>query len=274
MNMEKFSVLMSVYAREKAEFLREALDSVFNQTLAPNEVVLVKDGPLTEELETVIRDFAARYNSLQIVALPQNVGLGAALNEGLRHCSYELVARMDSDDISKPFRFENQVQFMTKYPQVAIVGSWIDEFYDTIDNVVAQRRVPATTEELYIFAKARCPFNHPTVMFRKSCVERVGGYQPFYLFEDYYLWVRMIQARFQLQNIQQSLVYFRTSPQVAARRGGWKYAKSEIRLQRQFLRLGFIEPITYCRNLMIRLTVRLIPNRLRTLVYQKLLRKG
>ena len=264
---------MSVYVREKAEYLREALASVFNQTLVPTEVVLVKDGPLTDELESVIRDFAERYHSLKVVDLPQNVGLGAALNEGLKHCSCELVARMDSDDISKPFRFETQVKFMTQCPQVAIVGSWIDEFYGTTDNVIAQRRLPESTQELYQFAKTRCPFNHPTVMFRKPCVENVGGYQSFYLFEDYYLWARMILAKCQLHNIQQSLLYFRSSPQVAARRGGWKYAKSEVRLQWKFLRMGLIGPFTFCKNIIIRITVRIMPNKLRTLVYQKLLRK-
>lgn len=273
METPQFSVLMPVYAREKAEYLREALNSVFNQTLVPTEVVLIKDGPLTEPLETVIRDFTGRYDSLKIVALPQNVGLGAALNEGLRHCSHELVARMDSDDICKPMRFEKQVQYLMQHPQIAIVGSWIDEFYGTTDNVVAQRRLPESTQELYEYAKKRNPLNHPTVMFRKSYVECVGGYQPFYLFEDYYLWARMILAKCQLHNIQQSLLYFRSSPQVAARRGGWKYVRSEVKLQWKFLRMGLIGPFTFCKNLIIRTTVRLMPNKLRTFVYRTMLRR-
>ena len=271
--MEPFSVLISVYCREKATHLNDALLSIWEQTLTPTEVVLVKDGPLTDELEQVINDFKNRYNAIRIVALPQNVGLGAALNEGLKHCSYELVARMDSDDICKPIRFEKQVQYLMQHPQIAIVGSWIDEFYGTTDNVIAQRRLPETTKELYQYAKSRCPFNHPTVMFRKSLVEQVGGYQPFYLFEDYYLWARMIQAQYQLHNMQDSLLFFRSSPQVAARRGGWKYAKSEIRLQREFLRMRLIGPFTFCKNLAIRTTVRLMPNKLRTFIYRKLLRK-
>ena len=119
--MEPFSVLISVYCREKATHLNDALLSIWEQTLTPTEVVLVKDGPLTDELEQVINDFKNRYNAIRIVALPQNVGLGAALNEGLKHCSYELVARMDSDDICKPIRFEKQVQYLMQHPQIDII---------------------------------------------------------------------------------------------------------------------------------------------------------
>lgn len=271
--MEKFSVLMSVYAREKAEYLREALNSVFNQTLVPTEVVLVKDGPLTEPLETVIRDFTGRYDSLKIVALPQNVGLGAALNEGLRHCSHELVARMDSDDICVHSRFEQQMTCFQSCPKYDIVGGWIDEFTDTPDKPESVRRLPEKHDNIRKIFSSRSPMNHVTVMFRRAAVIGAGGYQPFYLFEDYWLWGRMMRSGAQFYNIQDVLVHVRGGSAMAARRGGWKYVRSEIRLQWKFLRMGLIGPFTFCKNLIIRTTVRLMPNNLRTLVYQKLLRK-
>ena len=271
--MEKFSVLMSVYAREKAEYLREAMDSIFNQTLQPSEVVLVKDGPLTDKLDQTIREFVIRCNSLKVVSLPQNVGLGAALNEGLKHCSYELVARMDSDDICVPNRFERQLECFQLHPEYDIVGGWIDEFSDNPNVPESVRYLPETHADIKKFFNSRSPMNHVTVMFRRTTVMNAGGYQPFYLLEDYWLWGRMIKNGARFYNIQSVLVHVRGGHAMAARRGGWKYAKSEIRLQREFLRMRLIGPFTFCKNLTIRTTVRMMPNKLRTFVYRKLLRK-
>ncbi len=183
-----FSVLMSLYAKEHPEFLYRSLQSIWDkQTLKPAEIVLVKDGPLTPELERVISDFQTR-TPLKVVALSKNQGLGKALNAWLQACSYDLVARMDTDDISKPERFERQVSVFEKHPEFSLVGAWIEEFIDAKEHIVAVRKVPERHEEIYSFAKS----NHPVVMFRKTAVLRCGNYRHCISYEDYYLWVRML----------------------------------------------------------------------------------
>ena len=182
-----FSVLMSVYWRENPEFFRQSLDSLFAQTLRAAQVVLVEDGPLTPELDAVVTEYKGRYPELDVVPLAQNGGLGRALNEGLKHCRYDLVARMDADDISKPFRFERQVEYMEKHLEVDLISSWIEEFEGDKDNVTGMRKVPETSEEIYEYCKGRCPVNHPTVMYRKRAVLAVDGYLTKYFPEDYFL---------------------------------------------------------------------------------------
>lgn len=269
--MIDFSVLLSVYYKEKESFLRLSLDSVFNQTIKPTEVVLVEDGPLTAELDKVIEEYLQRYGEIKVVKLSRNIGLGNALNEGLKHCSCELVARMDTDDVCKPFRFERQLKLFEEYPEVDVCSSWIDEFIGNTDNVVSQRRLPETNEEIVKFAKGRCPINHPAVMYRRSKVLEVGGYQGFP--EDLYLWVKLIMNGAIFYNIQESLLFFRTSEDVYKRRGGWKYAKDDIKAQWSFYKMGFLSFIEMIKNIAIRVSVRLMPNSVRSWVYKKLLRK-
>ncbi|MEG1954938.1 MAG: glycosyltransferase [Mucinivorans sp.] len=270
--MEKFSVLLSVYSRERAEYMREALRSVFQQTSPPDEVILVKDGPLNEELDAVVDEFSRHYPMFKVVPLPYNVGLGMALNEGLKHCSYELVARMDTDDICVSNRFELQLNAFAQHSDASIIGGWIDEFSTDPTIIEGSRKLPLTPDQLAIFAKSKNPMNHMTVMFDKRAVIDAEGYQPFYLLEDYWLWGRMLSRGAKFYNIGQTLVLVRGGISMTARRGGWKYAKSEIRLQRQFLRLGFIGYITFVKNVTIRTTVRIMPNKLRTFVYKNFLR--
>lgn len=269
--MYSFSVLLSLYNKELPENLRVSLDSIFNQTIRPSEVILVEDGPLTDELYSSVSEYVNKYPEIKVVALPQNVGLGAALNEGLKHCSYELIARMDTDDVCKPFRFERQLKLFNEYPEVDVCSSWIDEFIGNTDNVVSQRRLPETNEEIIKFAKGRCPINHPAVMYRRSKVLEVGGYQGFP--EDLYLWVKLIMSGAKFYNIQESLIYFRTSNDVYKRRGGWKYAKDDIKAQWSFYKMGFLSFLEMNKNIAIRVSVRLMPNSVRSLVYKKLLRK-
>ncbi|WP_304708934.1 glycosyltransferase [uncultured Rikenella sp.] len=271
--MVHYSILISVYHREQPEFLETALSSVFDQTVLPDEVVLVKDGPLTPGLDAVISRYAALHPELHVITLPENVGLGAALNEGLKHCSYDLVARMDSDDICVNDRFERQLNIFSQHPECDIVGGWIDEFSNDPHCPEAVRQLPETHEEIGRFFRIRSPVNHVTVMFRRSAVLAAGGYQPFYLLEDYWLWGRMLHNGARFYNIPAILVHVRGGNAMAARRGGWKYAVSEVKLQRAFLRLGLIGYGTFCTNVIMRFTVRIMPNRLRTFVYQKLLRK-
>lgn len=269
----KFSVLLSVYHRERPDFLHAALDSVFQQTIPPTEVVLVEDGPLTEELEAVIADFKKKHSELKPIRLSKNLGLGRALNEGLKHCHYGLVARMDTDDIAKPHRFERQLQVFREHPEVDVCGAWLDEFSENIERVHSVKRLPETNEELYLYGQRRNPVNHPVVMFRREAVLCNGSYRDYPLFEDYFLWVRMLTNGCRFHCIQESLLYFRASQDMFARRGGWKYALVEMRLQFLFYGLRYINFSTFLQNICIRFTARIMPHRLRVWLYKKKLRK-
>lgn len=268
---EKFSVLLSVYRKERPEWFRESLESVFGQTVRPAEVVLVADGPLTPELDAVIAEFARRETTLRVVRLPVNGGLGHALNEGLRHCSYELVARMDTDDVCKPWRFERQLTVFAEHPEVDICSAWIDEFTVDKEHVTSQRRLPELHDDIARYARKRCPVNHPSVMYKRSVVLGLGGYQGFP--EDYYLWVRMLMHGCRFYNVQESLLWFRFPADVLKRRGGWRYAKDDVRAQWRFWRAGFLTLPELGRNVAVRTAVRLMPNGLRTWVYRHLLRR-
>lgn len=264
-----FSILLAVYKKENPVYFSQSLDSIFSQILFPHEVVLVKDGPLTDDLERVINKYQSKYYILKVVSLPVNQGLGKALNEGLKHCSHDLVARMDTDDIVKPDRFEKQLKIFQEDPEVDVVGSWIDEFEGDISHVVSVKRLPECHEEILSFAKKRNPINHPVVMFRKKAVLAAGGYQHFPLFEDYYLWVRMLMNGAKFYNIQESLLYFRSSPDMFKRRGGLKYVGTEVRFQNFLLRSHFISFPRYVQNVIIRVITRIMPNRWRALLYKK-----
>lgn len=267
-----FSVLLSLYAKESPVFLKQSLDSVFTQTLFPTEVVLVEDGPLTDELKAVVLDYKHRYSNLKVVILEHNQGLGKALNEGLKYCSYDLVARMDTDDIAKSDRFQKQYNLFQKHPEIDVCGSWIDEFLDCTNNVISTRKLPEWHNDILFYAKSRNPINHPVVMFRKSAVLAAGGYQHFPLFEDYYLWLRMLKNGAIFYNIQESLLYFRISPDMFRRRGGWKYAIDELRFIKVMLNMNMITYKQFVLNVITRFPVRIAPNQVRSWLYKKLLR--
>lgn len=266
------SVLLSVYNKENPNYLAKSLDSIFSQTLFSTEVILVKDGPLNNELDSVIDLYVSRYPNLKVFSLLTNQGLGKALNEGLKHCSYDIVARMDTDDIAKPDRFEKQLAVFEKYSDIDVVGAWIDEFEDDISEVKSVRKLPELPDDIRQFAKRRNPINHPVVMFRKSAVLAAGGYQHFPLFEDYYLWIRMLMNGAKFYNIQESLLYFRFSPEMFKRRGGWRYVISELRFLQKMRQMHFISFSEFMQNLFVRFSIRLIPNSLRAIIYTKLIR--
>lgn len=265
---DKFTVLLSIYHKEEPSYLLQSLDSIFNQTVQPDEVVLVKDGPLTPELDAIIEDYCKKKSSLKVISLTQNLGLGKALNEGLKHCSHELVMRMDTDDIAKEYRFERQLEVFYRYPEVDVVSAWVDEFEGDISNVISVRKLPERHANIYGYAKRRSPVNHPSVAFKKSAVLAVGSYKHFPLFEDYYLWVRMLANGAKFYNIQESLVYFRISPDMFKRRGGWKYVMTEIKFEKKIWDIGFINSFELITNIGIRFIVRNIPNQLRAFIYK------
>lgn len=268
-----FSVLLSLYYKEKPEYLRQSLDSVFQQTLPPNEVILVLDGVITPDLQSIVNEFISQHSELKIVPIEKNVGLGAALNEGLKHCSYEIVARMDTDDICFPNRFEKQVAFMDGHPDIDLCSSWIEEFgNDDINQVESIRKLPETHDEIVAFGKTRNPISHPASIFRKASVNLAGGYLPFNLFEDYYLWVRMIVNGCKVYNIQEPLLHFRTSPNMFNRRGGFSYAFRETRLVWKFKKLGYITLTEFIKYAVLHFPVRIAPRCIKKFIYANFIR--
>lgn len=269
----EFSVLISVYYNDNPTFFKEALESLYNQELLPNEIVLVKDGPLSNELNHVIEKFVFNDKiDLKLVILEQNSGLGIALSTGLLKCSYDYVARMDSDDICKPNRFKKQVDFMLKNPKVDIVGSWIDEFVEASKRVISVRKVPIAHTAMMSYLKGRCPLNHSTVFFKKKSVFEAGNYQECYLKEDLFLWLRLYSNGFIFANIDESLLYFRITEDFFKRRGGLDYAKSELKMFNYRYKIGLINIFEYLYFVIITIPIRLMPTGLRALVYKKLLR--
>jgi len=269
----KYSVLMSVYAKEKPEFLRQSMESMFSQTVLTNDFVLVCDGLLTPELDAVIREMQDKHGEfLHIVRYSDNRGLGRALNEGLKHCKNELVARMDSDDISYTDRCEKQLAVFEEHSEVSVCSGIVEEFSINYDIIDAKRIVPETHDEIIKFARSRNPFNHPCVMYRKSDVEAVGSYQDFYLLEDYYLWIRMLMAGYQGYNIQEPLLHMRAGVDMYKRRAGWKYAETQIRLFRFMKDSGLIGNSKFVTSCLIRGGAAIVPNWLRKFMFKKCVR--
>lgn len=270
----QFSVLISVYKKEKAEYLKQALQSVINQTLKPTEVVIVKDGILTKELDECIEDFQRQHPKLfKILTFKENRGLGLALRDGVKACKYEYIARMDSDDISKPDRFEKQFGYLQKHPETALFGTWITEFSKDENKPDTVTKLPCRNQEIMQFAKSRNPFRHMTVIYKKQAVINSGNYRDFLWFEDYDLWVRMLQKGYIAANIPEYLVNVRADEEMFARRGGWQYLKQDYRFQKFLLKCDFISVSRFLLNVIIRSTVRLIPNDFRIYIYNKFLRK-
>lgn len=253
-----FSVLMSLYDKEKPSYLEECLESLANQTVKADEIVLVYDGPINTALSTVVDKWSMSL-PIKIVALKKNVGLGQALNEGMKHCTYDYVMRMDTDDICQPTRFELQSAFMELNPDIDISGSCIREFIGDKKNIVSERKVPLSNEEIKKFARHKNPFNHMTVIFKKSSVQSVGGYQHHYLMEDYNLWLRLLGSGFKAGNLDESLVLVRVGADMLVRRRGLKYVSSEYRLAQIKRITGFQNMLTSHYYFILRSIPRLLP---------------
>lgn len=270
----EFSILLSVYKNEKPEYLQVALESIVNQTLMPNEIVIVQDGPLTSALEFVINKFKSKYSKLvQVLCFEKNRGLGPALHDGVLACKYEWIARMDTDDIAYPCRFEKQFEYLAEHQEIAMVGSWITEFSNDSAHPDTITKLPVNYEEIKTYAKRRNPFRHMTVIYKKSAVLDSGNYRDFLWFEDYDLWVRMIQKGYLVANIPEVLVNVRADDEMFARRGGWKYWKQDMKFQRFLFQADFINLFDFLSNIMLRTAMRSVPNSLRVIFYNKCLRK-
>lgn len=271
---EHFSVLMSLYIKEKPEYFCQCMESVLRQTVLPDEIVIVKDGPLTAELENTLAEYVAADPELYtIVPLEKNAGLGLALAEGILHCRNELVARMDTDDISADDRFEKQLCAFADHPEIDICGGQIAEFEGSIDNIVARRTVPTDHASIVRYQKRRDAFNHVTVMFKKSAVLRAGNYQSALLMEDTMLWANMIMAGAQCMNLEDTLVFVRVGADMFERRGGWKYFLKYKEGRKKVYDTGFISRWDYDYTLMVQLVVALMPQKLRGFVFKKILHR-
>ena len=266
------SVLMAVYAGDRADWVRAALQSLQDQTHPAEQVVVVEDGPIPADVSTALDDFSAAL-PIERVTLPANRGLSHALQEGLAHCRFEFVARMDSDDLAVPQRFRRQADVLEARPELSALGGYVTEFTDDPSVPYAVREVPVGTAKVRKVARWRSPVNHPAVMFRRDDVRAVGGYGAFTGLEDYYLWAKLLTAGHQIDNLPEVLVQQRAGADLGRRRGGWRYAAQEIRLFREFVRMGFLSVPHAVAGLALRLPVRLVPRLLRSGVYRHALRR-
>lgn len=259
---------MSIYYKEKPEYFNRAMQSIWDdQTIKPNEIVLVQDGKLTLELYEEIKKWKEKLKDVFItVPLEQNVGLGDALNIGVQHCCYDLIARMDTDDISLPYRFEKQLKVFENN-NVDVSSAWISEFVCSENEILRYRKLPQNHNDIIKYAKTRCPINHPVVMYKKAVVQNSGGYQKMMLMEDYYLWGRMIVQGAKFYNIQEVLLNMRAGDDMLKRRSGIVYVKSELTLLKEFRNIGFISTLELIKNMFIRVPVRLMPIKILKIVY-------
>lgn len=272
----KFSVLMSVYCKENPDFFDTALKSnLCDQTLKPDEFVLICDGPLTEELDLVIEKYINLYpDTFKVYRLDENVGLGNALNFGLSKCSYELVARADSDDICIPERFEKQIEFLKNNSDVDILGSFIDEFDTDFNNPTNKKQMPVSHDELVQMAKSRNPINHMTVVFKKSVVLDAGSYQDMPYSEDYYLWVRAIVGGAKLANICEYLVHARVGNGMLGRRGKKAIITGRYKIGKYLLENKLINRSTWIKNVLGMAVFVFAPNWFKGFIYKYVLRKN
>lgn len=270
----KFSVLTSVYKNDAPGPFRDALDSTINQTCPPDEIVLVRDGQVPAELQAVIDEYISRYPEIfTYIPFEENGGLGNALRTGLERARNELVARMDSDDLNVPNRFELQLKYFEEHPETDIMGGNISEFFGSPEQIVQYRVVYKNHDEIAKDLRNRSPFNHVTVMFRREAVLKAGNYESFYLFEDWYLWARMYLAGCKFANINDVLCNVRIVD-MSARRGGMKYYKSCKRLLKFMKKNKIIGFFKYMKIKTVRfIGYVLLPNKLRAFMYKKMLRK-
>ena len=271
----KYSFLVSIYEKEKPEFFRLSMESMLNQTYKPDEIVLVCDGKLTDALYEVIDEYKKKYPEiLTVVPLEKNVGLGLALNEGLKVCRNPLAARMDTDDICMPDRCELQVREFEIDPNLDIIGGMTDEFYDTPDNVVSSRIVPTKHEDIVNFLRRRSPFNHPTVMYKKDKVLEVGGYSDLRRAQDLDLFTRMINVgKCKTKNLDKAVLLFRADRNNLKRRKSFNTCKLYTQMVYGFWKKGYVRFSDFFFVLCYQTCIFIVPVKLAAVINSKFLRK-
>ena len=269
----KFSVLMSIYHDEDMRHFNRAMQSIWDdQTIRPNEIILVEDGPLTKDLYRAIGNWKEKLGCvLKTIPIKENTGVGNAKHIGIEKCSNELIAVMDTDDVSLPSRFEKQLAVFDSQ-DIDVCGAWVGEFLEDEREVVSYRRTPECHEQIVAFAKSRSPVNHPTTMYKKTSVLSAGNYSKYKTSEDYNLFVKMIVDGSKIYNMQEPLVNMRIGNNQAARRGGLKNAVFEASIQKEFYKMEFISFYELCRNVLVGFVVRILPSSLMKVIF-KLIRK-
>lgn len=266
--MEKFSCLMSLYGGDDPGHFLEALQSVFSQSVVPDETVIIVDGKITPELEKILQ----AYQSVRVHRLNENVGRGAALGIALPLCSYDLVAIMDADDVCRPFRFEHQLAHFCVNLDSVLVGSHIREFDLEPGDIDQHRKVPVSRSEIKRVVKFRNPINHMTVMFRKKAVLAAGGYRNMPYFEDYDMVYRLISFSDCVDNLDEVLVDARIGNNMYSRRVGFGYAKREFDFLTALRRERVIGCFQYIGMILSRLPLRFMPMSILKKVYRSFLR--
>lgn len=265
----KFSVLISVFGKDSPQYLEVALRSVYgDQTLKPDQIVIVADGPLLKTQSDIIDEFSRNCAEGAVTFLPltHNVGLASALNEGLKQCRNNLVARMDADDISQPLRFEQQLKFMCEHPDIDVCGTFVDEVDADTEIYISTRRVPLLHDEIVSFAKMRSPVSHPSVMFKKDIVLAAGGYPTFRKSQDFALWSLLIVKHARFANIDKVLLKMRTGSGMMTRRG-LNYLKFEYQVMAFQHQIGFISTWQLVKFSLFRTLFRILPDKLKTFLY-------
>lgn len=269
-----FSVLMSLYINEKAEYVRECFESLLRQTVLATEWVIVEDGPLHEDVYKLLDEYQTKYpNLIKRVSFKENRGLGLALREGVLNCTYDLIARMDTDDIAREDRFELQLKEFDNNPGLDICGSHIKEFEGNKDNVVSLRKVPLTQLDIYKYQKRRSSFNHMTVMFKRNGVLKAGNYEHCPLMEDDMLWCRMFIDNCIAMNIDDYLVFARVGYNMIKRRGGYSYFLKYKEARKRIMKTNYISKFDYLYTIAVQVVVCLLPNFIRKIIFEKVLRK-
>lgn len=269
----EISVLMPIYDKEKPDYLEKALESMVKQTVLPKQIVIVKDGELTQSLDAVLEKYQKQFPEIIDIYLCElKLGLGEVLKFGVEKCQCKYIARMDSDDIAVLDRFEKQSQVFESNPELDLLGGFIEEYDESMQNLQSIRKVPLTLEEIKEYIKKQCPFNHGTVMMKKEAILKAGNYNRTQL-EDYDLWARMLINGCQMANMDAILGKNRAGDSLYARRSGIKQIKKIIEIEKNLYHYGLIDRFTCMKNSLIRSLVALLPIPLKRFVYTKGIRK-
>lgn len=268
-----YSCLISLYAKENPDYLPECLDCIIGQTIPPEEILVVKDGPLSDELESILSHYSDSYPGLfSFVAYQDNKGLWYALRQGVPACRNELIMRMDADDWSVPTRAERELEVLMAHPEVGCVGSLVTEFEGDISNPIAKVDLPERQDDIIAFGKRRCPYRHPTLMFKQHAVIEAGNYQEMPYFEDYDLYMRMAASGCVFYNVQETLVFVRTSRDFYARRGGAAYLRNMLHFKGACLKRGNFTLGEYVISTAPHIVACIVPNSVREFIYRHFLR--
>ena len=268
MKKMKISVLMPIYEKEKEEYFEQAMKSIVNQTLKPDEVVIIEDGKITTSLECVIEKYKKEFpNLIKIIKVKEKSTLGKALAIGINNCKNEYVARMDADDICINTRFEEQAKILSKHPEIDILGGFIAEYDEKMEKQIGIRKVPIGIENIKKFTKWQCPFNHSTVILKKSTILKIGNYKDISI-EDYELWARMLVNKCNMENCDKILVKYRTSKDMYKRRSGKKRIKDITKIEKILLSYGIINKVEFIINICLRVIYVILPVKIKEMIYK------